>query len=112
MTLLTSQKYIRIVSRMMWLSVLVEPSYRVINGETTLGTFIAFMAYQMRLMSPIQGLMGLYSNLATARASLVRVHDQCVTGDVFGSLRCDCGEQLAAAMAAATAGGKSSACNA
>jgi len=29
---------------------------------------------------------------------LVRVHDQCVTGDVFGSLRCDCGEQLQAAM--------------
>ena len=24
---------------------------------------------------------------------LVRVHDQCVTGDVFGSMRCDCGEQ-------------------
>ena len=33
------------------------------------------MAYQMRLMAPIQGLMGLYSNLATARASLVRVHE-------------------------------------
>ena len=29
---------------------------------------------------------------------LVRVHDKCVTGDVFGSLRCDCGEQLEAAM--------------
>ena len=29
----------------------------------------------MRLMAPIQGLMGLYSNLATARASLVRVHE-------------------------------------
>jgi len=29
---------------------------------------------------------------------LVRVHDRCVTGDVFGSLRCDCGEQLQAAM--------------
>ena len=29
---------------------------------------------------------------------LVRVHDQCVTGDVFGSLRCDCGEQLEQAM--------------
>jgi 3,4-dihydroxy 2-butanone 4-phosphate synthase/GTP cyclohydrolase II len=29
---------------------------------------------------------------------LVRVHDQCVTGDVFGSLRCDCGEQRSAAM--------------
>jgi len=30
---------------------------------------------------------------------LVRVHSQCVTGDIFGSARCDCGEQLAAAMA-------------
>ena len=49
--------------------------YRVINGATSLGRFVAFMAYQMRLMAPIQGLMGLYSNLATARASLVRVHE-------------------------------------
>lgn len=30
---------------------------------------------------------------------LVRVHSQCVTGDIFGSQRCDCGEQLAAALA-------------
>lgn len=29
---------------------------------------------------------------------LVRVHSECLTGDVFGSLRCDCGEQLAKAM--------------
>lgn len=29
---------------------------------------------------------------------LVRVHSQCLTGDVFGSLRCDCGNQLQAAM--------------
>jgi 3,4-dihydroxy 2-butanone 4-phosphate synthase/GTP cyclohydrolase II len=29
---------------------------------------------------------------------LVRVHDQCVTGDVFGSMRCDCGEQKDKAM--------------
>ena len=29
---------------------------------------------------------------------LVRVHSQCVTGDVFGSMRCDCGEQLQKAM--------------
>jgi 3,4-dihydroxy 2-butanone 4-phosphate synthase/GTP cyclohydrolase II len=29
---------------------------------------------------------------------LVRVHDQCVTGDVFGSMRCDCGEQKEKAM--------------
>ena len=31
---------------------------------------------------------------------LVRVHSQCLTGDVFGSLRCDCGEQLHAALRA------------
>src|SRR5262249_13179152 len=29
---------------------------------------------------------------------LVRVHSECLTGDAFGSLRCDCGEQLHAAM--------------
>jgi ATP-binding cassette subfamily B protein len=49
--------------------------WRVIEGATTLGTLVAFMAYQARLMGPIQGLMGIYTNLATARASLVRVHD-------------------------------------
>jgi 3,4-dihydroxy 2-butanone 4-phosphate synthase/GTP cyclohydrolase II len=31
-------------------------------------------------------------------ARLVRVHSQCLTGDVFGSQRCDCGEQLEAAL--------------
>ena len=29
---------------------------------------------------------------------LCRVHSECLTGDTFGSLRCDCGQQLAAAM--------------
>ena len=29
---------------------------------------------------------------------LVRVHSQCLTGDIFGSMRCDCGEQLAQAL--------------
>ena len=32
-------------------------------------------------------------------AVLVRVHSECLTGDVFGSMRCDCGEQLRTAMA-------------
>jgi 3,4-dihydroxy 2-butanone 4-phosphate synthase/GTP cyclohydrolase II len=34
----------------------------------------------------------------TAEPVLVRVHSQCLTGDVFGSERCDCGEQLRQAM--------------
>lgn len=36
---------------------------------------------------------------------LVRVHSECLTGDVFGSRRCDCGPQLQAAMAEITAAG-------
>ena len=32
------------------------------------------------------------------RPSLVRIHSQCLTGDVFGSTKCDCGQQLKAAM--------------
>ena len=34
------------------------------------------------------------------RPTLVRLHSQCLTGDVFGSERCDCGEQLDAALTA------------
>ena len=37
---------------------------------------------------------------------LVRMHSECLTGDVFGSRRCDCGSQLAAAMAAIAAEGR------
>jgi ATP-binding cassette, subfamily B, bacterial len=48
---------------------------RVIAGAISLGTFVAFMAYQSRLMSPVQGLMGLYANLVTVRVSLRRVHE-------------------------------------
>jgi 3,4-dihydroxy 2-butanone 4-phosphate synthase/GTP cyclohydrolase II len=32
------------------------------------------------------------------KSALVRVHSECLTGDVFGSMRCDCGDQLAKAM--------------
>ncbi|MDP6604795.1 MAG: 3,4-dihydroxy-2-butanone-4-phosphate synthase [Dehalococcoidia bacterium] len=37
-------------------------------------------------------------DVSSDEPTLVRVHDQCVTGDVFSSMRCDCGEQLEAAM--------------
>jgi 3,4-dihydroxy 2-butanone 4-phosphate synthase/GTP cyclohydrolase II len=35
---------------------------------------------------------------SSKRGVLVRMHSECMTGDVFGSMRCDCGEQLMAAM--------------
>ena len=37
-------------------------------------------------------------DLESARDVLVRVHSECLTGDVFSSLRCDCGSQLHQAM--------------
>ena len=36
--------------------------------------------------------------IAGADDVLVRMHSECLTGDVFGSMRCDCGDQLASAM--------------
>jgi 3,4-dihydroxy 2-butanone 4-phosphate synthase / GTP cyclohydrolase II len=39
-------------------------------------------------------------------AVLVRVHSSCMTGDILGSLRCDCGDQLHAAMKMVEAAGK------
>lgn len=46
---------------------------RVVDGTLTLGTFAAFIAYQMRVMAPVQALMGLYTALATAKVSWRRV---------------------------------------
>jgi len=42
--------------------------------------------------------MGDVSDVNKDEAVLVRVHSECLTGDVFGSLRCDCGQQLKKAM--------------
>jgi 3,4-dihydroxy 2-butanone 4-phosphate synthase/GTP cyclohydrolase II len=43
--------------------------------------------------------------IARGAATLVRVHSECMTGDLFHSLRCDCGEQLEAALQAIEARG-------
>jgi 3,4-dihydroxy 2-butanone 4-phosphate synthase/GTP cyclohydrolase II len=45
-------------------------------------------------------------DIADGRDVLVRVHSECLTGDVFGSLRCDCGPQLDSALEAVAAEGR------
>jgi ATP-binding cassette, subfamily B, bacterial len=45
----------------------------VIDGSLKLGSLVAIMAYHLRLLSPVQNLMGLYSNLVTGGVSLSRV---------------------------------------
>jgi 3,4-dihydroxy 2-butanone 4-phosphate synthase/GTP cyclohydrolase II len=47
-----------------------------------------------------------YGDIGEGEDVLVRVHSECLTGDVFGSLRCDCGPQLDAALAAVAREGR------
>ena len=47
-----------------------------------------------------------YGDVGDGQDVLVRLHSECLTGDVFGSRRCDCGHQLTAAMEAIVARGR------
>jgi 3,4-dihydroxy 2-butanone 4-phosphate synthase / GTP cyclohydrolase II len=50
------------------------------------------------LLDGYEHLALVYGDIGDGQDVLVRVHSECLTGDVFGSLRCDCGTQLQAAM--------------
>jgi 3,4-dihydroxy 2-butanone 4-phosphate synthase/GTP cyclohydrolase II len=63
---------------------------------TAWGDFTAY-AYE-NVISGDEHLAFVMGSIAGKPNVLVRVHSECLTGDVFGSLKCDCGTQLAAAM--------------
>jgi len=65
---------------------------------TGYGQFTA-IAYKSDI-DPDEQLALVMGDISAGEPVLVRVHSECVTGDVFGSLRCDCGEQVALAMQA------------
>jgi 3,4-dihydroxy 2-butanone 4-phosphate synthase/GTP cyclohydrolase II len=69
---------------------------------TAFGTFRA-VAYRSTLEDP-EHLALVMGDVAEAgrsdRGALVRVHSECLTGDILGSLRCDCGGQLEQALRA------------
>lgn len=56
-------------------SVILYGGWLIMHDQMTIGALVAFMAYHMRLLSPIQVLMGLASSLATARVSLGRIFE-------------------------------------
>ncbi|HWE53093.1 MAG TPA: ABC transporter ATP-binding protein [Bryobacteraceae bacterium] len=56
-------------------SVFIYGGWLVIKEQLTIGALVAFMAYHMRLLSPIQTLMGMTSGLASARVSLGRIFE-------------------------------------
>lgn len=68
----------------------------VINLPTEFGVFVMRM-YRSRLDQKCH-LALIYGDPGAADAPLVRIHSECLTGDAFGSLRCDCGSQLHEAM--------------
>jgi 3,4-dihydroxy 2-butanone 4-phosphate synthase/GTP cyclohydrolase II len=58
------------------------------------------------ITDPDEHIALVYGDVGGEEPTLVRVHSQCVTGDVFGSQRCDCGEQLQMAMKLISEAGK------
>ncbi len=71
---------------------------------TAHGTFRA-VGYDS-LLDGIEHVALVFGEVGNGENILVRVHSECLTGDVFGSLRCDCGPQLDAAMALVAAEGR------
>jgi 3,4-dihydroxy 2-butanone 4-phosphate synthase/GTP cyclohydrolase II len=63
---------------------------------TKYGEFIA-IAYKSQI-DPDEHVALVKGNISGNEPILVRVHSECLTGDVFGSLRCDCGEQIPLAL--------------
>ena len=63
---------------------------------TRFGDF-ALTAYRTKL-DDMEHAALVYGDVKDKENVLVRVHSECMTGDVFGSARCDCGEQLHAAL--------------
>jgi 3,4-dihydroxy 2-butanone 4-phosphate synthase/GTP cyclohydrolase II len=77
-------------------------------AETSLPTeFGGFRAlgYRDRIDGAEHVALVLGDPAASPAPTLVRLHSECLTGDVFGSRRCDCGPQLQASMASITAEG-------
>lgn len=56
------------------------------------------IAYADKASEPMPHLAMVAQGTADLDVVPVRIHSECMTGDVFGSRRCDCGEQLAAAL--------------
>lgn len=55
-------------------------------------------AYSIKEDDPMPHLVLSSKSIKTEEAVNVRIHSECITGDLFGSLRCECGEQLATAL--------------
>ena len=69
----------------------------VVDMPTKYGTFKLYL-YENTLNPNEHHVALVKGTIADGKPTLVRVHSECLTGDVFGSKRCDCGDQLHTAM--------------
>ncbi|MFE6188393.1 bifunctional 3,4-dihydroxy-2-butanone-4-phosphate synthase/GTP cyclohydrolase II [Streptomyces sp. NPDC056465] len=70
-------------------------------------TFGAFTAYGYRsTVDGVEHVALVHGDIGDGQDVLVRVHSECLTGDIFQSQRCDCGPQLHASMERVTAEGR------
>ena len=76
---------------------------QVIQFPTAFGEFDLHM--YRSLVDGAHHLALVKGQISKATTTLVRVHSECLTGDVFGSMRCDCGNQLHSALAQIAAAG-------
>jgi GTP cyclohydrolase II len=72
--------------------------FRIMGFEGVLDSPRARCENGAKTGTQIEGLVALVMGDVHTRAPLVRIHSQCLTGDVFGSLRCDCRLQLELAL--------------
>jgi 3,4-dihydroxy 2-butanone 4-phosphate synthase/GTP cyclohydrolase II len=71
-------------------------SEQIVKMPTAFGEFDLHM--YRSLLDDTHHLALVKGAISKTKATLVRVHSECLTGDIFGSLRCDCGNQLHAAL--------------
>lgn len=62
-----------------------------VGSKGTVATFLTFNDFRR----DEEHILIVFGAIEPGAVPIVRVHSECLTGDVFGSLRCDCGQQLA-----------------
>src|SRR5262245_12589969 len=74
----------------------------IVKPEVSASIPSKYVSFEFSLIIPTQDnkehLLLTFCSIKNEDNILVRIHSECITGDILGSLRCDCGEQLQLSM--------------
>ena len=78
----------------------MSPVYKIqVTAAANLPTRHGLFRFEIfRLEIRAQPHLALHMGLGSGKVPLIRLHSECLSGDVFGSVNCDCGDQLTDAM--------------